>query len=104
MINKVLNKRTDTIPPDAVYVGRPSKWGNPYKMNNDYCPAGLSMVGKRNLVIDMYRDYILDNPRLLKALPELKGKDLVCWCHTWDGQGDNPMYCHADVLLEMANK
>jgi hypothetical protein len=52
----------------------------------------------------MYRDYILDNPRLLKALPELKGKDLVCWCHTWDGQGDNPMYCHADVLLEMANK
>ena len=26
---KVLNKKTDKIPPDAVYVGRPSKWGNP---------------------------------------------------------------------------
>ena len=27
---RVLNRRTDTIPPGAVYVGRPSKWGNPF--------------------------------------------------------------------------
>ena len=32
MMPKVLNKRTDTIPPDAVYVGRPSKWGNPFRI------------------------------------------------------------------------
>ncbi len=92
---RVLNRRTDQIPADAVYVGRPSKWGNPYKMNNEYCPVGLSRRGKRKLVIDMYRDYLLDNPNLLKALPELKGRDLVCWCA--------PLRCHADVLLELAN-
>lgn len=85
---KVLNKRTDKIPPDAVYVGRPSKWGNPYQI-------GIS--GTRDEVIQMYRedleDAIVSNP---KFLDELRGKDLVCWCA--------PLPCHADVLLELANK
>jgi len=93
---KVLNKRTDTIPSEAVYVGRPSKWGNPYQI-------GIS--GTRGEVIQMYRedleDALASNPHFLDTL---KGKDLVCWCHTWDGQGDNPLYCHADVLLELANR
>ncbi len=35
---RVLNKRTDTIPPSAVYVGRPSKWGNPYIIGKDEVP------------------------------------------------------------------
>ena len=89
---KVLNKRTDIIPEDAVYVGRPTKWGNPYKIDVD---------GDREEVIELYRHYLhIQHP----DLREIEGKDLVCWCHTWDGRGENPRYCHADILLELANE
>jgi len=84
---KVLNKRTDEIPPDAVYVGRPSKWGNPFKIKRD---------GTREEVIAKYAYWIERQPQLMDDLEELKGKDLVCWC--------TPLPCHADILLELANK
>ena len=83
---KVLNKYRDTIPPDAIYIGRPSKWGNPYVIGRD---------GSRALVIARYRDYILKSPLLGAVLAELAGKDLVCFC--------SPKPCHGDVLLEIAN-
>lgn len=90
---KVLNKRTDTIPLDAVYVGRPSKWGNPFKIgwNNGH-------YWTRQEVIDIYKSWLITNEEdgLMKDLHELKGKDLVCWC--------SPLPCHADILLELANK
>jgi hypothetical protein len=73
--------------PDRVYVGRPSKWGNPFKIGHD---------GSREQVIARYREWILRQPALMAALPELRGKDLVCWCA--------PEPCHADVLLELANR
>ena len=83
---KVWNKRDPNCPKDAVYVGRPSKWGNPYKIGRD---------GTREQVILKYRHFIendLDHP---EWLDELKGRDLACWCA--------PLPCHADVLLEFAN-
>ena len=92
---KVLNKRTDKIPPDAVYVGRGSfhglpnsKWSNPFRIGVD---------GNRQEVIAKYADW-LDGMVFndLLDLDELAGKDLVCWCA--------PLPCHADVLLELANK
>lgn len=94
---KVLNKRTDKIPADAVYVGRPAPWGNQYRIGRD---------GTREQVIERYRLFLLAiKPEYLAAhLAPLRGKDLVCWCHTWDGEGENPRYCHADILLELANK
>jgi hypothetical protein len=67
------------------YVGRPSKWGNPFVIGKD---------GSREEVVQKYREYILSSP-LLNDLHELKGKDLVCWC--------SPEICHADVLLPMVN-
>jgi hypothetical protein len=87
---KVLNKKTDKIPPDAVYVGRPTKWGNPFVIGKD---------GDRDDVIKKYRDYA-DNLRytsdlFISDLKELRGKDLVCWC--------SPEACHADILMELAN-
>lgn len=82
---KVLNRRTDKIPLGAVYVGRPSKWGNPYKIGKD---------GTRDEVIAKYGEYIM-NTSLSRSLIELKGRDLVCWC--------SPLPCHGDVLLELAN-
>lgn len=81
----VFNKKTDSIPEDAVYVGRPSKWGNPFKLK-----------ANRSECVECYRQWLLRNPRLLADLHELRGKDLVCWCA--------PLACHADVLLELANK
>ena len=85
---KVYNKRNKNIPPDAVYVGRPSKWGNPYPIQGTLT---------REDVVQMFRVYaeaVLEKePDWLKPLT---GKDLVCWCA--------PKPCHADVLLELANQ
>ena len=82
---KVWNKRDKNCPKDAVYVGRPSKWGNPFKIGRD---------GSREEVIVKYRTWLLEDHQL--PFKQLKGKDLVCWCA--------PLPCHADVLLELANK
>lgn len=82
---RVWNKREKGIPADAVYVGRPSKWGNRYNIHKN-CP--------RELAIKMFREFQLPSLRA-EAVRELRGKDLVCWCA--------PLACHADVLLEIAN-
>jgi hypothetical protein len=84
---RVLNKRGGGIPVDAVYVGRPSKWGNPFKIENFTSRADC---------VAAYREWILAKPELIEqARRELRGKDLVCWCA--------PLACHGDVLLEIAN-
>lgn len=83
---KVLNKKRGGVPPGAVYIGRPGKWGNPFVIGRD---------GSRDEVIAKYRAWLLGNERLMAALPELRGKDLVCWCA--------PAPCHGDVLIELAN-
>ena len=70
-----------------VYVGRPSKWGNPFVIGKD---------GTREEVVAKYRVHLLRSPALLGALNELREKDIVCWCA--------PCACHGDVLLELANK
>jgi hypothetical protein len=69
-----------------VYVGRPSKWGNPFVIGRD---------GDRREVVRKYREWLLTQPELLAALPELRDKVLACWCA--------PLPCHADVLVELAN-
>lgn len=84
---RVLNKKTDAIPPGAVYIGRPSIFGNPYRI-------GKSMT--RETVIGLYRNYfkmrLRTDPDFKKAVDSLKGKDLVCWCA--------PLSCHGDVIVE----
>ena len=69
-----------------VYIGRPSKWGNPFE---------IGVHGNREEVIQMYKDWIIKQPELLMQLNELKGKTLGCWC--------KPYACHGDVLIELAN-
>ena len=68
-----------------VYIGRPSKWGNPFVIGRD---------GSREQVIAKYRTWVLARPELVAALPELRGKTLGCWCA--------PQACHGDVLAELA--
>ena len=95
MTPRVLNKRTDIIPPDAVYVGRPSKWGNPFRVGMRHNGIILNRKG----VISAHKDHLLlstEGHILTSQIKELRGKDLVCWCA--------PLPCHADILLELANK
>lgn len=70
-----------------IYIGRPSKWGNPFVIGRD---------GTRAEVIAKYRAYIHKNLDLLSAIPELRGKRLGCYCA--------PQACHGDVLAKLANK
>lgn len=90
---KVWNKRDPNCPKDAVYVGRPSKWGNPFKIG-DYDNVTHKPMNRKK-VIEKYRFYIMCNADPLE-IAKLRGKDLVCWCA--------PEPCHADILLELANK
>lgn len=84
---KVLNKYRDTPNDQAVYIGRPSPWGNPYWVGRD---------GTREEVIIKYKHWISRQPELIeRARLELRGKDLVCFC--------KPHACHGDILLEIVN-
>jgi Domain of unknown function (DUF4326) len=70
--------------PHDVYIGRPSKWGNPFAIGKD---------GTREEVIAKYEQWIVSQPQLMAALPELRGKRLACWCA--------PLACHGDVLARL---
>lgn len=86
-IPKVLNKYKHRVPDTAVYIGRPSKYGNPFVIGRD---------GTRSEVVDKYRAWLLSQPDMVEEVKrELKGKDLVCFCAS--------SACHGDVLLEIAN-
>jgi hypothetical protein len=68
-----------------VYIGRPSRWGNPFIIDRD---------GTREEVIAKFKAYLLGYPALLElAKKELKGKTLGCWCA--------PEACHGDVYKEL---
>ncbi len=90
---RVLNKRTDKIPPDAIYAGRPGKWGNKYRIGAPHPDTGKPMT--RLDVIALYRKDLENDPKRLEELKRYKGCDWWCWCA--------PLPCHADVLLELAN-
>lgn len=77
------------MPEGAVYVGRPTQWGNPFKIANG---------DRRADAVRQFRQYVIGRLENGTGYPlrELAGKDLACWCPL-----DQP--CHADVLLELAN-
>jgi len=80
--------------PHDVFIGRPSKWGNPFSHMKD--TRAQYRVKSRDEAIVRYREWILGQPELLGALHELRGKVLGCWC--------KPLPCHGDVLAELADK
>lgn len=78
-----------------VYVGRPSAYGNPYKIGDN--PGGV-FIQTRSAVIELFTIYATKKAEIAPSwLGPLKGKNLSCWC----GKDEK---CHADVLLELANK
>jgi hypothetical protein len=89
-------RKPRVVPEGAVYIGHrwnlggwnlpESKWANKFKIGRD---------GTREEVIAQYERWLRAQPDLMAALPELRGKDLACWCA--------PLPCHGDVLLRLAN-
>lgn len=101
---RIQRKRTKgwRMPPNTVYVGRPTKWGNPYRVNRivtiDNSGVGIK-VEDAETAKSLYYQYVWwkgGRMRREQIRKELKGKNLACWCPL-----DQP--CHADVLLEIAN-
>lgn len=111
------------IPPDAVYVGRPTKWGNPFAVGDKLYPSSplwpyllmtlpsaaqdqkwvFLSISDRKTAVDAYTWWLYEQPDLmLTAADELGGHDLVCWCPLTDDNG-NPAPCHANILLGLAN-
>lgn len=96
---RIQRKRTKgwKMPPNTVYVGRPTKWGNPWR---------IAPYQSRDAVLRAFKNYwekhngcTDDGNRWVTrvtAQSELRGKDLACWCKLSDP-------CHADILLEIAN-
>lgn len=75
----------------GLYVGRPSKFGNPFAMRSE---------AEREVVIEKYRSWFIerlnDREFALDALELRDATALVCWCA--------PLPCHADVLEEFVNQ
>lgn len=99
------------MPEGAVYVGRPTKWGNPFQVireggfwtvvdNNgvDYREPTTGWADKDYAVSKAVSLFAMDVELGLAPYPidEIRGKDLACFCPL-----DQP--CHADVLLYHAN-
>ena len=117
MPKRIQRKRTKgwRMPEGAVYVGRPTKWGNPFGVHGDMSdryPDGYPMAP--SVAVELFRMSAADGMWFSQPLPwpkgkiparlttieevreELRGKDLACWCPL-------DQSCHADVLLEWAN-
>ena len=88
------------MPPNTVKIDRATKWGNPFVIGED---------GTREECIEKYRRFVAGKAQTTRTdvlasrklvaghIGDLKGKNLACWCPM-----DGP--CHADVLLELANR
>ncbi len=83
MSTKVVHCRKE---PYDVYIGRPSKWGNPFKIGRD---------GAREEVLQKYQVWLAGQWDLLDSLDEVRGKVLGCHC--------KPHGCHGDILALVAD-
>lgn len=102
----------------AVNVARPTKWGNPHHALRTWFHGGYPVLGIPafdavtaadadaegvRVAVAMYRHdwslaMVAPNYGVARqSLEELRGKNLACWCRP-----NSP--CHADVLLELANR
>ncbi len=96
------------MPEGAVYVGRPTRWGNPFRAGDTVVQQDASSSRSCVVTLDaqaavdafrqgMVRPAMFGLPSVEEVREHLRGHDLVCWCPL-----DKP--CHADVLLHLANE
>ena len=108
---RVQRKRTKgyRIPPNTVYVGRPSKWGNPFIIHKHGPLQPSTRVWAQehfgslrpsryvaitpHLAVDLYIEFVA--PKI--DFTPLRGKNVCCWCAPGEP-------CHGDVILERANQ
>lgn len=90
------------MPENTVYVGRGSRWGNPYVVGKD--GTAEECIKKYSDMLFPYShesgsidDFFISASMFEDIVNNLRGKNLACWCAL-----DSP--CHADLLLEIANK
>ena len=101
MPKRIQRQRTKgwRMPEGAVYVGRPTKFGNDWTMRDAADRGQRDPRKQREFAVMRYRcdieNWIQWEP-FRSEVASLRGKDLACWCPL-----DQP--CHADVLLEIAN-
>ena len=108
------------MPLGAVYVGRPTAWGNPFRAQAGVIDAETAVLAYRALLTLDYGwfrrhgfgwtagAWMSNFPKgrrraIQEFIAPLRGKDLACWCPLVDKDG-NRVPCHADVLLELANQ
>jgi hypothetical protein len=120
MPTRIQRKRTAgwKKPQGAVYVGRGTRWGNPWVIAETGTGWAVSWAGARDqvphglrteviandrrdahaLAVELYENWLYAQTALLeRARKELAGRDLMCWC-------SESLPCHADVLLAVAGK
>ena len=90
------------MPEGAIYVGRPTRWGNRFRVADARAELEALFVpatdrAARFLIVRAYR---AEMQAILASTPDflapLRGHDLACWCRL-------DQLCHADGLLELAN-
>jgi len=121
MVKRIQRKRTKgyKMPPGSVYVGRPTKWGNPFVVGREMTAWQKAFIATQlfpfDKIAEEYRRGTFSQPLTLEKsleyyqihiefqvkngnldLSELHGKDLACWCAL-------NKKCHADILLKLAN-
>jgi hypothetical protein len=99
------------MPPNTVYVGRPTKWGNHWTVKQYFEARGetynteLDVLHAMKTCVEAYRAWMTGEKHwafgciipFVPTIEELRGKNLACWC-------PHGFPCHADVLLDLANK
>lgn len=103
MPKRIQRKRTKgwRKPPDAIYVGRGSHWGNPFivgesvYLGEPITTKAEAVAAYEEALFTAGREYQKLNR--LRVKEDLAGKDLMCWCAEFET-------CHADVLLKWANE
>ena len=93
----IQRKRTKgwRMPKGAIFIGRGTKWGNPFKVSEDLDARGS---------VRRYFSYLDQSIQMGGLNPkELKGKTLVCWCGDWQF-GEPEIDCHGVLLLKIANQ
>ena len=103
MPKRIQRKRTMgwRAPANAVYVGRPTDFGNRYIIGHriDHVDGKIVLVRDRAHATQLYEEWFVWQEKFgyPPSLVPLRGKDLLCWCRL-----DQP--CHADILLKLANE
>ena len=92
------------MPPNTVYVGRGSIWGNPFRVGASRGDRLPPLTAEQ--AVRLFRRWLtspvsqpiwsVDRAVILNNLHQLRGHNLACWCPL-----DQP--CHADVLADLAN-